>query len=264
MSSQPKFFSLSQSQADYLKIIRDLISEKRVARIRDIAQRKNVSMPSVTEAMHKLAEDGYITYSAREFIELTESGQTAAHQMASRHRFLSNFLQDILCLAPDKADVEACQLEHYLQPDTIEKMIVLYQFLINCPRLEIDLTALFRHCLSVTQQRDLSADCPECFLKASFPHSTAAHNVVHNLLADLDEEQAGEIVMLGPDTTLRRELIAKGFLPGTTVKLLRKGDAERPFQVQLGDTVCGLSQHEANFIEVAITTQDGNQVNDGK
>ena len=61
----------NEAQEDYLKIILELINSRRVARVKEIAQRKNVSMPTVTEAMRKMAQDGLINYSAHEFIDLT-------------------------------------------------------------------------------------------------------------------------------------------------------------------------------------------------
>lgn len=256
MNTNHKYYHLSQSQEDYLKIIHDLIREKRVARIRDIAQRKNVSMPSVTAAMHKLAEDGYISYTAREYIELTTDGQKASQQLINRHQFLSSFLQNILQIAPEKADAEACLLEHQLQPETIERMIILYQFLINCPLLGQNIPELFQRCLSVTTAPNLPSKCPECFLKSSFPHTIREQQAVHNLLADLEEGQTATVVMLGPDNELRRALIAKGMIPGIKFSLLRRGGADRPYQVQIGGTVCLLSQEEANFIEVATDSAE--------
>lgn len=257
MNMNGKYYHLSQSQEDYLKIIHDLIQEKRVARIRDIAQRKNVSMPSVTEAMHKLAEDGYISYAAREYIELTTEGQRASQQLINRHQFLSSFLQNILQIAPEKADAEACQLEHQLQPETIERMIILYQFLINCPLLGQNIPDLFQRCLAVTSTPDLPTKCPECFLKSSFPHTIQERNTVHNLLAEIDEGQSATVVMLGPDNELRRELIAKGLIPGIKFALIRKGSPSSPYQIQIGGTVCYLSQQEADFIEVATNKEEG-------
>lgn len=252
MSNKEPIFNLSQSQEDYLKIILDLINEKKVARIKDIAQRKNVSMPSVTEAMHKLADDGFITYTAREFIELTETGQAASQQLATRHKFLSNFLKDILNLPAEIADAEACLLEHQLHPTTLERLIVLYQFLTNCPRLNTEIVQQLKHCLSAPPATELPPECQECFLKTSYPHTLAGQNTVHNLLAELAEGQEGVIIMLGPDTDIRRTLIAKGLLPGTSLKLSRKGNRKRPYLVMCAGITYEITQDEANFIEVAI------------
>ena len=101
---------LSASLQDYLKIIYGVSQRKKYARIRDIARKKNVSMPSATEAMRKLSKLGLIEYHAYEFIQLTERGKGLAHYIFNIHHFLARFLVDILNLNPEKAESEACKL----------------------------------------------------------------------------------------------------------------------------------------------------------
>ena len=48
---------LSQSLEDYLEAIFHLIQENRVARVKDVAARLSVQMPSVTGALRSLSGD---------------------------------------------------------------------------------------------------------------------------------------------------------------------------------------------------------------
>ena len=66
-----------------MKIILTLINQKVVARTKDIAKIKKVSMPSTTEAIKKLSKAGYVKYSAREFINLTPKGKQVAAYLAN-------------------------------------------------------------------------------------------------------------------------------------------------------------------------------------
>ena len=53
---------LSQSLEDYLEIIYKKIKENKKVKAVDISRQLNVSRASVTEALNKLAEKGYINY----------------------------------------------------------------------------------------------------------------------------------------------------------------------------------------------------------
>jgi len=61
-------FQLSESLEDYLEVIRDLKAEGQVARVRDIAARKGVRMPSVANALTRLAAQGLVDYRDRKSV----------------------------------------------------------------------------------------------------------------------------------------------------------------------------------------------------
>jgi len=245
--------TISQAQEDYLKIILELINSRRVARIKEIAQRKNVSMPTVTEAMRKMAQDGLINYSAHEFIDLTSEGEQAAHQMTAQHKFLRLFLEDILNIPSETADTEACLLEHHLSPITLERMILLYQFLVNCPHHDSNLIEDFRQCLSAEKLADKTS-CRDCFVKIAFPHTVTNPFAVHSLLANLSEGQKGTVTMLGGNTAMRHKLIEQGLVPGATVQMERTGNKSQPFVISVNGLQIKLDIEQANLIEVAISS----------
>jgi len=244
--------NLSQVQEDYLKIILDLIKSRRVARIKEIAQRKNVSMPTVTEAMRKMAQDGLINYSAHEFIDLTSQGEQAAQQMTARHQFLRLFLEEILDIPIETANHEACLLEHHLSATTLEKMILLYQFLTNCPHHSENLIERFRECLNTHSEK---TECHDCFIKIAFPHIANNQNAVHSLLANLSEGQEGVVVMLGVGAEKRHELIKQGLVPGVTVKMEHLGNTTQPHIVNINGFQVKIESGIAKLIEVAIPTE---------
>jgi len=247
--------NLSQAQEDYLKIILDLINSRRVARVKEIAQRKNVSMPTVTEAMRKMAQDGLINYSAHEFIDLTTQGEQAAQMMTARHQFLRLFLEEILSIPSETANTEACLLEHHLSLMTLERMILLYQFLVNCPHQADNLIDDFRQCLA-SENLSNKSDCRDCFVKIAFPHTVDNPHAVHALLATLPEGQKGVVTMLGSDAVLRHELIELGLVPGATVQMERVGSVDQPYIININGFQIKISSELANLIEIAILTGD--------
>ena len=74
----PKFTRLSRSAEDYLEAIGHLCRENGKAQVSEVAAMLDVKKPSVTAAMHQLAEEGLITYRRYAPIELTEKGKQYA------------------------------------------------------------------------------------------------------------------------------------------------------------------------------------------
>ncbi|MDO9548210.1 MAG: metal-dependent transcriptional regulator [Candidatus Marinimicrobia bacterium] len=243
---------LSESQQDYLKIVLDLINEKKVARIKEIARRKGVSMPSVTEAMHKLSNDGFVQYSVREFVELTPAGETAAHRLSSKNMFLKNFFIDVLGIEESVAEKEACEIEHHLSMTTLDRLILLYQFLSECKKNEQLTLTLFKKCIqSAEGVSEIDPECKSCFVTGNFPHRLG-QNTVHTLLSKLKRGQKGQVVMLGPDTELRRRIIEKGLLPGSAFLLEEEGNADQQYCILTDGCSIELDSNAASMIEVAV------------
>ena len=262
MSSEPFYRELSESLQDYLKITLDLINKKRVARIKEIARRKGVSMPSVTEAMHKLATEGFVNYEAHEFIELTQKGEKAAHSLLNRHIFLTNFLEELLDINEKQALKEACALEHHLSPQTLERMVLLYQFLNYCPKKGFNIIDTFKNCLKSTSS--ILTDDPECqyyFIKESFPHRHADEGTTHLLLSNMKHGQQGCIKMIGPDLKTRHEIIEKGLLPGIEFTIEKAGNKDQPYTISIDNYKIQIDQLQADLIEVVINDTEAEITN---
>ena len=81
----------------------------------------NFSKPSVSIAMKKLRENGYITVDGEDHIHLTESGREIAERIYERHRVLSSLL---IHLGVDEkvAREDACQIEHVISAESFAKI----------------------------------------------------------------------------------------------------------------------------------------------
>ena len=66
---------------DYLEAIFTLSEEKRIVRVKDIAQRLGVKMPTVTNMLKTLGQQGFIDYEKYEYLELTKKGRAALRDM---------------------------------------------------------------------------------------------------------------------------------------------------------------------------------------
>jgi DtxR family Mn-dependent transcriptional regulator len=125
--------TLSPSQEDYLETIFQIADSKDVVRVRDIAAGKNVSMPSVTGALKRLARQGLVSYSRYDYVRLTPRGKRLAGRLSDRHALLKRFLTDILRVDDRTADSDACTIEHHVSPTTIKALLRFFQFLDGRP-----------------------------------------------------------------------------------------------------------------------------------
>ncbi len=107
--------NLYESAEDYLERILMLQQENGNVRAIDIAHSLNFSKASVSIAMKKLFENGYITMDGSSIL-LTKKGLEIANKVYEKHTILSNFL---ICLGVNEniAKTDACKIEHDLSDE---------------------------------------------------------------------------------------------------------------------------------------------------
>ena len=125
---------LTSVMEDYLEAIFDLGKEKKIVRVKDIAARLGVKMPTVTSMLKTLSGKGLVGYEKYEYVELTRSGARIGKEMRRRHEVLNRFLTDILKVGPETADEEACKMEHTLSQSTLASLTDFMAFIQACPR----------------------------------------------------------------------------------------------------------------------------------
>lgn len=113
--------NIHESAEDYLEQILMLLEKKGHARSVDIAAGLNVSKPSVSVAMKKLRESGYITMSSDSMISLTDKGYAIARKIYDRHQALTKYLVQ-LGVPETVAREDACKMEHDLSEESFAAM----------------------------------------------------------------------------------------------------------------------------------------------
>ena len=111
--------NIHESAEDYLETIMMLQEEKGYVRSVDIAAHLNVTKPSVSFAMKRLRENGYISMDEENLITLTEQGESIARRIYQRHQVLTSFLVQI-GVDPATAREDACKIEHDISENTFE------------------------------------------------------------------------------------------------------------------------------------------------
>jgi DtxR family transcriptional regulator, Mn-dependent transcriptional regulator len=125
---------LTSVMEDYLEAIFDLDQEKKFIRVKDIAKRMDVKMPSVSSMLKTLNDRGLVNYEKYEYVELTKDGEDVGKEMRRRHEVLLKFLTEILEVEFDIADAEACKMEHTLSSVTLDRLTGFMEFIQTCPR----------------------------------------------------------------------------------------------------------------------------------
>lgn len=110
---------IQESAENYLEAI--LILNKRNGEVHaiDIAAELEFSKPSVSVAMKRLRENGYVEVNGMGHITLTDKGMEIAQRMYERHTFLSGWLASI-GVDPVIAAEDACRMEHVISAETFD------------------------------------------------------------------------------------------------------------------------------------------------
>lgn len=113
---------IHESAEDYLETILQLTEQQGQVRSIDIVNALGYSKPSVSVAMKRLRENGYISVSRDGCITLNPPGLAIAQRIVNRHRLLTRFLV-ALGVSEETASADACKMEHDLSDETFDKIL---------------------------------------------------------------------------------------------------------------------------------------------
>ena len=87
----------------------------------DVATKMGVSKASVNKAVNALKEKGLVDQPYYGDITLTDDGYEYGQSILDRHHLLFTFLTKVLGIPEERADEEACIMEHAISDDSFEK-----------------------------------------------------------------------------------------------------------------------------------------------
>lgn len=229
MTSSNHLPELTSAMEDYLEAIYHLEQERRIARVRDIAQRLDVRMSSVSSALKSLGSRGLIRYDPHQFITLTDKGIEKAKEIVRKHEVLKRFLVKVLQVEESEAEDNACRMEHHLAPEVIEKLVDFVEFVEMCP---VDQTRWIA---------GLSEGCDDCLvcLEEAANYVRDRERVQKAALEEgltLAEAETGSQVMIEAvkgTAKLRKMLIAEGLESGVIVEIEANDEDTGALQVNI-------------------------------
>jgi DtxR family Mn-dependent transcriptional regulator len=112
----------STAVEDYVKAIYQLQGAAPVVTISALAEALNVSAPSSTNMVKRLAARKLVRHSPYRGVELTKAGEKMALEVVRHHRLIELFLQETLDLPWDRVHAEAEKIEHVLSEDLEDRI----------------------------------------------------------------------------------------------------------------------------------------------
>ena len=116
---------MQESPEDYLETIYMLSLEKDEVRSIDVARHLGFSKPSVSVAMKRLRENGYVDMDDNNYLTLTAAGKEIAVKVFERHNVLAGYLRSV-GVSADTAARDACRIEHVLSEESFQILEGLY------------------------------------------------------------------------------------------------------------------------------------------
>lgn len=113
--------NIYESAEDYLEAILILRERQGTVRSIDVVHQLELTKPSVSVAMKRFRENGYIEMDSDGFITLLPPGEEIAQRIYGRHKLLTQFLVR-LGVSENVAAADACKMEHDLSEETYSKI----------------------------------------------------------------------------------------------------------------------------------------------
>ncbi len=113
--------NIYESAENYLEAILIVREKKGLVRSIDVVNQLGFSKPSVSVAMKRLRENGYIQMDEVGVITLLPEGEEIAQRIYERHRTLTECFV-ALGVDPEVAAADACKVEHDLSEETFQKL----------------------------------------------------------------------------------------------------------------------------------------------
>lgn len=208
---------LSESLEDYIEAIAELIAVNGHAHTKEIAEKLNVKMPSVTGALRQLAKKNYITYSTHFPVCLTREGAVIAEQVMRRHRELKRFFTAILGLPSQQAEETACRIEHIVTEETLARFVIFSDAIENRTD-SVKLKTYLTEALEQASAEKRNVVLSEMPLNGIGTVHTFGRNII-SAPADLKIGDTVEFLGLSLDKT--------------GCKILRNGDTKNPLLIDL-------------------------------
>ncbi len=241
---------LSASLEDYLETIYNLKIRSEVARVKDIAHKMDVKMPSVTGALRSLASKGLVKHQPYECVELTDQGLDLARGIALRHSAVREFLMSVLGLSEDDAEKEACGIEHAIKPETLDKLLKFIDFVRACDGDKSLHIEDFRHYLEHGNYPSTCKMDGETNSKQGLCYFNPA--ITSTRLSDLCPGMKGRIAFVSGKGAIRKRLLEMGLTSDACFEVVRVAPLGDPIEIKIRGYYLSLRRSEAEQIEVEV------------
>ncbi len=157
---------LTPNMEMYLKTIFEIIDSGDPPRIKVIADRLGVTMPSVSGAVETLHKRGFVGHSPYGKVALTKEGRKVARKVIERNNLIYRFLKEVLGLPEATAQKDACTLEHVVSRNTLGRFSQFLEFLEVCP---LGPGQMMDHFVTWAINMEKGGNCARCVEEGGVP-----------------------------------------------------------------------------------------------
>jgi DtxR family Mn-dependent transcriptional regulator len=243
--------NLSNTLENYMKVIGELIKTNGEARVKDIAEKLNVKLPTVTLTLKVLADKGLIEYKPYHHITFTESGKEIADKLLNKKIVLVNFLMDVLNISREDAEKISCEMEHSISDDNLKKFKDFLIFVDNCPYRTDEIKNKFKDFISLGG--DVAQNCENClkscmedFLKNNLNYTDKDTTTLNKLKIG----DKAKIIKIKKNPLLAKRFCEMGGVSGTIVKIEKIAPLGDPISLKIKGTEISIRKEEAENIIV--------------
>jgi DtxR family transcriptional regulator, Mn-dependent transcriptional regulator len=118
---------------DYLQVLHYLMRDGFPVIAARLAERLNVSAPTVTATLQRMERDGLIEHGPRKEILFTPEGRGAAENIVRRHALAERLLTDLLKMPWYESHEEAHGVEHVMTPNMEARLLKALGNPTTCP-----------------------------------------------------------------------------------------------------------------------------------
>jgi len=214
----------TESTEMYLTSIFRLTGKTPRATVSDIAANLKISLPSVSEKVKHMMEQGYVIHEWREGVSLTEKGRFVALKMLRKRRLIETFLVKMAGYLIDEVHEDACRLEHAVS----DRLADCLDDMLDNPKVD-------PHGHPIPSKEGKI----EIFS--------------HQSLADFSPEDT--VILKRLDCLIPQERLSYlrelGLVPGTTIRIVEKAPFGGPLTIQIGDKTVAIAREIAPHIGVS-------------
>ena len=161
-----------------------------------------------------------------------------AKEIYERHKTLYKFFHEILGVDSKVAEKDACEIEHHIHKETLDRIIKFIQLVETCPEGEPLWLSSFHYYVKHGKKPE---HCQE-------PESTAKGGVRMRNLSDLKVGQKGKVTRVIAEAGIKSRLLDMGIVPGVEVKIQKVAPLGDPVDVLVKGYHLSLRREEAETI----------------
>lgn len=123
---------LTSKDEDYLETIYRISKNSDTVGVTDVAKARQVTVPTARAAVAKLIRSDLVRQQHYGKIILNASGRRLGEELYTVHRVLRQFLAEMLLIDAERAEEEACRMEHGLSKSTLKRLALFLEVITGC------------------------------------------------------------------------------------------------------------------------------------